>query len=118
MKIRARIATAAVLASMMVSTPAAAQATNDVRCILASNYFARAAKDDKVRQAAEANKFYYLGRLSTHLNQQQIRAQMVAEGKALNANNAGKIMDACAAQMRTSAAQVEAVGKQLAPQKK
>jgi hypothetical protein len=117
MKLSVKIGFAAALASMM-SAPAAAQATNDVRCLLASNFFARAAKDEKVRKAAEANKFYFLGRLSTHLNQQQMRTQMIAEGKAINASNAGKIMDACAAQMRVVAAKVEALGKQAAPGKK
>ena len=117
MKVSVKVCLAAALA-LATSAPAAAQATNDVRCLMASNFFSRAAKDEKGRKAAEANKFYYLGRLSTHLNQQQVRTQMIAEGKALNPNNAGKIMDACAAQMRTSAAQVEAVGKQVAPQKK
>ena len=116
MRVLPRRIAAAVLV-MSVGAPAAAQATNDVRCLMASNFFARAAKDEKVRKAAEVNKFYYLGRLSTHLNQ-QVRAQMIAEGKTLNAQNAGKVRDACAAQMRLVAAKVEAVGKQAAPGKK
>jgi hypothetical protein len=116
MRVWARRCMVAAMA-LMVSTPAAAQAANDVRCLLASNLFSRAGKEDKVRKLAEANKFYYLGRVSARLNQQQMRAQMIAEGKAINAKNAGRTMDACAAQMRVAAAKVEAVGKQVAPRK-
>jgi hypothetical protein len=105
-------------AMLLPGSPAVAQATNDVQCLLASNLFSMAAKEEKTRKLAESNKFYFLGRVSARLSEQQIRAQMIAEGKMIKAANAAKIMDACNRQMRAAAMKVEAVGKQVAPRKK
>lgn len=109
---------AGVGAALSASTPASAQPTNDLKCLLASNLYSIAAKDEKMRKLAEANKYYYLGRVSTHLNEQQIRGQMQAQGKTITQANAGSVMQACVGQMRKAAATIERVGKQMAPRKK
>jgi len=111
------MALAATLA-LLVSTSAAAQATNDVKCLMASNLFSKAAKDPKARTLAEAGKYFYLGRVTARLNEQQLRAQMVAQTKTITQANAGNVMNACAKQMESGAAMVERVGKQLATPKK
>jgi hypothetical protein len=115
-RIEGRIIAALVLVS--ASTPAAAQATNDVRCLMASNLFAKGATDPKARRFAESAKFFYLGRISGRLNEQQVRAQMLAQQKTITPANAGNVMTACARQMQSGAAMVERVGKQLAPREK
>jgi len=105
-------------AALVSAGPASAQTVSDVECLLASNLYSRAGKDDQVRKLAEANKYYYLGRVSARLSAQQIRAQMLAGSKALNPAHASKVMDACNKRMRNAAAEVEAAGKQVAPHKK
>lgn len=105
-------------AALFVSAPATAQANNDVRCLMASNLFSRAAKDPKARTVAEAGKYFYLGRISGRLSEQQVRAQMQAESKTLTAKSAGNVMNACLRQMQSGAAMVQRVGKQLTPQKR
>ena len=104
--------------AMALAGPANAQASNDVRCLLASNLFANAAKEPNVRKLAEAGKYFYLGRIYGRLNEQQFRAQMLAEKKTLTPANATNVMTACAKQMQSGAAMVERVGKQLTPSKK
>ena len=76
---------------MSAGTPAAAQATSDVKCLMASNLFSKAAKDPKARTVAEAAKFFYLGRLSGRISEQQLSAQMQAQAKAITKANAAGI---------------------------
>ena len=112
-----RMAYAAAVA-LFAGTPAAAQTTNDAKCLMASNLFSKAAKDPKARALGDAGKYFYLGRITGRLTEQQVRAQMVAQTKTITAANAGSVMSACAKQMEGGAAMVERVGKLLAPQKK
>lgn len=119
MSIRQTIRLGAGLAlAIAASSPAAAQATSDVRCLMASNLFSAAAKDPKARKLAEAGKYFFLGRVSARLNEQQLRAQMVAQAKTITPTNAANVMNACARQMKSGAAMVDRVGKQLATRKK
>jgi hypothetical protein len=105
-------------AAMSIGAPAAAQATNDVRCLMASNLFSKAAKDPKTRQLAEAGKYFYLGRVSSRFTEQQLRVQMQSQTKTITQANAVNVMTACTRQMQTGATMVERVGKQLATRKK
>jgi len=109
---------AAAAAALSTGTPATAQPTTDVKCLMASNLFSKAAKDPKARTVAEAAKYFYLGRVSGRLNEQQLRAQMQAQSKAITRANAGNVMNACTRQMQSGAAMIERVGKQLATPKK
>src|ERR1044072_9872918 len=96
---RVRLVASAVAAiALSISTPAAAQATTDVKCLMASHLFSKAAKDPKARTVAEAAKFFYLGRVSGRLNEQQLRAQMQAQAKIITKANAGNVMNACTRQ--------------------
>ena len=113
-----RMAGVAAVLALTTSAPAAAQATNDVKCLMASNLFSKAAKDPKARTVAEAAKFFYLGRLSGRINEPQLRAQMQAQAKTITQANAGNVMNACTRQMQSGAAMIERVGKQLATRKK
>lgn len=112
------------IAGLMLATAAATpalgqgQATNDIRCLMASNLFSRAAKEPNTRKLAEAGKYFYLGRIAGRLSEQQVRAQMVAQGKTITPATAAGVMKACAQQMQSGAAMVERVGKQLAARKK
>ena len=104
--------------TIAASAPAAAQATADVRCLMASNLFSSAAKDPKARKLAEAGKYFFLGRVSGRLSEQQLRTQMLAQAKTITPANAANVMNGCARQMQSGAAMVDRVGKQLATRKK
>ena len=104
--------------TLAAAGPAAAQATSDVRCLMASNLFSAAAKDAKTRKLAEAGKYFFLGRVAGRLNEQQLRTQMLAQAKSITPANAANVMQGCARQMQSGAAMVDRVGKQLATRKK
>lgn len=112
------VTSAAAALALAIGTPAAAQPTTDVKCLMASNLFSKAAKDPKARTVAEAAKYFYLGRVSGRLNEQQLRAQMQVQAKTITKANAGNVMNACTRQMQSGAAMIERVGKQLATPKK
>ena len=109
---------AAITTVLFAGTPATAQSTNDLRCLMASNLFSKAAKESKARQVAEAAKYFYLGRVSGRFTEQQLRVQMQAQTKTITQANAGDVMSACTRQMQSGAAMIERVGKQLATRKK
>lgn len=107
----------AVTVAIFAAGPASAQANNDVRCLLASNLFAKAAKDPKARTAAEASKLYYLGRIHGRLNPAQLKAELLAQQKAITPKTAGNVMNGCARQMDSGIKLVQSVTQQLAPKK-
>ena len=100
------------------AAPAFAQGINDVRCLLVSNLFAKAAKDPKQKTVAEISKYYYLGRIQGRLNAAQLKAQALVQVKSLTPKTAGAAMTACAKQLQASARSVEATLSQAAPKKK
>jgi hypothetical protein len=97
------------LTAVAVAAPASAQAVNDVRCLLVSNLFAKAGKDQKQRTTAEAAGYYYLGRIHGRMKPAQLKAQMVAQSKAVTAANSGATMSACARQLQASLKTAQAV---------
>ena len=115
---RRLVAASAVVAALLAAAPANAQSGNDVKCLLASNLFTKAAKDPKARTAAEASKLYYLGRIHGRLNAAQLKAELLAQQKTITPKNAGVVMNACARQMEAGIKMVQSVTQQLTPKKK
>ena len=112
MKLLARAAMVLVLLTAATS-PANAQALNDVRCLLVSNLFAKAGKDPKQKTIAEVSKYYYLGRIQGRLSPAQLKTQALAQAKMLTPATASTAMGACAKQLQASARSVEATLKQV-----
>lgn len=98
----------------LAAGPASAQAVNDVRCLLVSNLFAKAAKDPKAKALAEATKYYFLGKLQGRISSAQLRTQAVAEAKSITPKGAGPVMNACAKQLQGTVISVESALKQAA----
>jgi hypothetical protein len=111
------VPSAALLAAVLIPAPASAQSGNDVKCLLASNLFSKAAKETKERTAAEASKLYYLGRIHGRLNATQLKAELLAQQKAINSKNAAAIMNGCARQMGAGIKMIQGVTQQLSPKK-
>jgi hypothetical protein len=86
------------LAAALLATggAASAQSATDVQCIVVANAFANQAKDANAQKVAEAAVFFYLGRLG-NLTSAQLKAQLDAQTKTLNNQNAGPTMQKCAA---------------------
>ena len=117
MKRHSIIFTAIAIALSACGSSAQAQAGNDVQCLLASNLFAKASKGPKARAAAEASKFFYLGRVYGRLNAAQLRTQMLAQQKLITPGNASSIMNSCARQVDAAAKMVQAVTQELTKRK-
>jgi hypothetical protein len=111
-------AVAVVVAAALVGfTPARAQAGNDVRCLMASNLYAKASKDQKQKLAAEATRLYFVGRIHGRLNAIQLKAELLAQQKTINPKNAGDVMNGCARQMEAGLSMIQTVSQQLLPKK-
>lgn len=110
------IVSAASVAGM--ATPIAAQSTEqDVRCLMASNAFTKIEKDPAKKQTAIASMFFYLGRLDARLSPTQLKAQLLAQQKALNPGNLAQTMNTCAATIGAKQKALIAMGEQLRTQK-
>ena len=116
MKLPARTAFAAILVAI-AAPPASAQSLNDVRCLLVSNLFAKAGKDQKQKTIAEVSKYYYLGRIQGRVSPDQLKAQALAQAKTLSPQTAGPAMTACAKALQASARSVEATLASIAKKK-
>lgn len=97
------------------AAPAAAQAVDpDVRCLMLSNFFTNAEKDPARKQMALASATFFLGRIDARLSPAQLKAQIVGMGKAINKDNAGPLMTACARQLAAKQRSMVAISQSLA----
>ena len=117
MRIRAVAGLSAAIVLAALPAPAAAQSA-DVRCLLVSNLYSVAAKDQKARGVAEVAKYYYLGRVYGRMTDAQLKAQMQALQKVVTPANSGPTMTACARSMQAAASTIQRVAAQAAPRKK
>lgn len=102
------------LAAAAFGAPLSAQdASSDVKCFMASNVFAKAAPDDKGRQAAVRTRFYYLGRVEARLTKTQLKAALAAQGKTFDMATAATTMNACVERLDASARAIQAIGQEL-----
>lgn len=113
-----KIPVVGIAAALVLSgTPAHAQDVNDVRCLIASNMFVTGAKEEKAKRAADAAKYFYLGRIAGRLSAGQLEAELVAQQKTITTKNASSVMGACFEALQRSAKVVESAGKQIGSQK-
>jgi hypothetical protein len=104
--------------TLMSAVPAAAQdAGADVRCFMASNMFAKAAKEEEARKVANLAGFFYLGRVTARLPKDGIKSAIAAQAKVLTPANAGETMTACAQRMNKEGEDIRSIGQQLDAEK-
>lgn len=101
------IALAAAL--LMTSGTAAAQSAGDAQCLILSNAFAKSAKDDTQKKAAEAAMYFYLGRISEGASGPQLKALLEAQGKTISQANAATTMNGCVKALESKISLVESV---------
>lgn len=92
--------------------PAIAQErTNDAKCFLVSNMFARSAPDARAKDLARNSTYFYLGRLPNA--PAQVQSELAAQARSVNAQNAGPTMQACARAMLAKQGEANAIGQRL-----
>jgi hypothetical protein len=93
------------------AAPLAAQSVDeDVRCLLASNVFARGEKDPGKKQLAMAASVFYLGRLDARISTMQLKTAVAAQSKTMTAASLGPTMTACAKRLRDKGVALQAAG--------
>jgi hypothetical protein len=100
------------------ATPAAAETIQeDVRCILLSGMFIKAAKDEKGQQIARLTGAFYLGRIEGRADAKVLAEALRTESKAIDGKTAGTLMDACAAKLGHAQQTMNDLGRTLKPAK-
>lgn len=103
------------LGALACAQPIAAQAqaaNDDVRCLLVSAGYARAAKTDQSRRASAMTGAFFLGRLTGRMSPAALAAAIRAQGKGLPAGQAEPVMRACAARAAAAEQQMSAAARQ------
>lgn len=102
-----------VAAAVLLAPPAHTQSVNeDVRCLLLSTGFARAAKAENSRRASALTGAFYLGRLDGRIARPALVAAIRRHGSGMSTAQAAPIMRACAARAGVAEGQIEAAAKQ------
>jgi len=104
----------AAVAAAAIALPATALTTDkDVQCLLAASAFSAGEKDPAKKQLSVATLFFYLGRLDQQIAPAKLKAMIVAQGKTLNAQNAGGVMTACAQQVGVTQKMMQTIGQEM-----
>ena len=95
--------------------PASAQApVQDVRCLIVSNVYAKAAAEEPARRRATLNAIFYLGRVTaTTTSAPALKSLIAAQAKHVNMSDAAATMTACAQRMATHSNMLQDVAQQL-----
>lgn len=100
-------------AAIFFSPPVRSQTMNDdVRCLLLSTGFAKAAKAESSRRASALTGAFYLGRLDGRIARPALIAAIRRHGSGMPTTQAAPIMRACAARAGLAEGQIEAAARQ------
>jgi hypothetical protein len=107
-----------VLAAVGLAAPVAAQSVDDdVRCLLASNFFGRTEKNPQQKQIAMASAAFYLGRLDARISNQQLNSAAMAQAKTMTKDSLGPTMNNCAKRLIQKGIAQRNLGASAAPAK-
>lgn len=88
-------------------------ADEDVRCLLASNIFAKAEQEPAKRQIAMLSAYFYLGRIDARMHGNALAAALKAEAGTLTAETVGATMTACAKKVQSAGTAIRLMGQGL-----
>jgi hypothetical protein len=103
-----------VISTLLTLQGAAASAqdgSNDTRCFLVSNMFAKVSTDETEKEAAAQAAFFYLGRLNGPAS--HVETALSSEAKQITPENAAGIMAVCARTFADKAAEMQQIGERL-----
>lgn len=105
---------AAFAAALLATGAVEAQtATDDVRCLFASNVFFQAEKDASKREIARIGTFFYMGRVDARTESDALKAALAEQAKSMTAQNVGPIMTDCVKRMQAKMNAMKVIGDQL-----
>ena len=96
---KASIFTAALIVAVAASPASAQSVADDTRCLLLSNVYAKADKEEQSRRIANQSLMFYLGRLDGRASATDIAAGVRAQAATVDPKTSGAQMSACAARM-------------------
>jgi hypothetical protein len=109
---------AAATLALACALPSSAQTVpDDVRCLMLSNLFTKAATEDQAKQVARQSLAFYLGRLDGRATPQALTAAMRAQAPTIDPKAAGPAMNACTARLAKAEQAVQAAGRAVSPTK-
>ena len=88
---------------------------SDAQCIVVSNVFAGQAKDPQQKKVAELSVYFYLGRVGSQMATAQLKTLLDAQAKTLTQQNAGPIMNKCAAAIQGKVDMLKAMAAAAKP---
>ena len=105
------------LAAALLGTAgaASAQTANDIQCIVVSNAFLGASKEENARKIAEASVYFYLGRVSNTMTSAQLKTQLEAQSKTLNNQTAPGVMNKCTAAIQAKVSMMQSIAASEKP---
>jgi hypothetical protein len=104
------------LGLVLAAAPVGAQALDpDVKCMLASDVFARNEKDPGRKQLAVVSGLFFFGRIDGRLSAPQIKTQLAAAQKTLKPNDLPPIMNDCVKRFQARNVALQEIGKSIAP---
>lgn len=86
-------------------------ADEDVRCLLASNLFAKAEQEPAKRQVAMLSAYFYLGRVDGRMSGRELAMALQSEAGALTSESVGPTMTACAKKVQGAATAIRLMGQ-------
>ena len=95
--------------SALGSAPCLAQSTDDVRCLVLSNAFAKIGSTAEAKKAGQSGAAFYLGKIDGRWNDAQLRAAIAQHQKTLKVPNAGPEMKLCMQRMQASYEKLQAL---------
>lgn len=108
----------ATFAAVFLTSPALAQApsgsTRDIRCMLVSTHYSRAAKDPKLKPLMSLASSFYLGRVDHSVPAARLEAMMRAEAQSLVGTNPAQVAKECVSYMMGRVQTVQRIGQSLA----
>lgn len=107
----------AAAALIVPATASAAPVDGDVRCLIVAHGFAALAKTDVQKRVAAMSEAFYLGRLSARYSSATLPAALRAQSTPISGNEAGKVMNGCAARAEQVYRKVQEAARQIAPRR-
>ncbi|WP_404713242.1 hypothetical protein [Sphingomonas sp. MMS24-J13] len=104
------------LGLVLAAAPVGAQAIDaDIKCMLASDVFARNEKDPGRKQLAVVSGLFFFGRIDGRLAAPQIKAQLLAAQRGIKPTDLPPIMNDCVKRFQSRELALQAIGKSIAP---
>lgn len=105
------------LAAALASPVSGQTVAQDVRCLVLSDIFTKAAIQPRAKESAEKSVIFYLGRIDGRADQRTLANALRAQRATINPQTAGSEMGACATRLVRASQAMEAINRSSQPAK-